>query len=78
MPTNLYGEGDNYHQTDSHVVPALIRRFYEATKENYEYVKCWGSGFPRREFLNVDDLGSASVFVLENWSPIILIYPKIL
>ena len=69
MPTNLYGEGDNYHINNSHVVPALIRRFYEAKKNNYEYVKCWGSGSPRREFMNVEDLGSASVFVLENWNP---------
>ena len=69
MPTNLYGEGDNYHITDSHVVPALIRRFYEAKKNNVKIVECWGSGSPRREFMNVDDLGSASVFVLENWSP---------
>ena len=69
MPTNLYGPGDNYHPTNSHVLPALIRRFHEATQLNIPSVTCWGSGKPLREFLHVDDLGSATVFTLENWLP---------
>ena len=69
MPTNLYGPGDNYHSTNSHVLPALVRRFYEANEAGAKSVTCWGSGSPLREFLHVDDLGEASVFVLENWSP---------
>ena len=71
MPTNLYGPGDNYHPENSHVLPALIRRFHEATKTNAQSVTCWGSGSPLREFLHVDDLGEACVFALENWSPAI-------
>jgi GDP-L-fucose synthase len=70
MPTNLYGPGDNYHPTNSHVLPALIRRFHEAAESKTESVTCWGSGSPLREFLHVDDLGEACVFALENWSPI--------
>ena len=54
MPTNLYGPGDNYHPENSHVLPALIRRFYEAAKNNSPSVTCWGSGAPRKEFLHVD------------------------
>ncbi len=69
MPTNLYGPGDNYHPTNSHVLPALIRRFHEAVAANAPSVTCWGSGSPLREFLHVDDLGEACVFALENWSP---------
>ena len=69
MPTNLYGPGDNYHPENSHVLPALIRRFYEAVEANLPSVTCWGTGTPLREFLHVDDLGDASVFVLENWNP---------
>ena len=69
MPTNLYGPGDNYHPTDSHVLPALIRRFHEAKENDAESVTCWGSGEPRREFLHADDLGEACVFCLENWDP---------
>ena len=69
MPTNLYGPGDNYHPINSHVLPALIRRFYEAAVSNAPIVTCWGSGTPLREFLHVDDLGDACVFCLENWSP---------
>ena len=69
MPTNLYGPGDNYHPTNSHVLPALIRRFYEATENSESSVTCWGSGSPLREFLHVDDLGEASVFALEKWDP---------
>ena len=69
MPTNLYGPGDNYHPTNSHVLPALIRRFHEARQEGAPSVTCWGSGTPRREFLHVDDLADAAVFCLENWQP---------
>ena len=64
MPTNLYGPGDNYHPENSHVIPALIRRFHEA-KVNYEpNVTIWGTGTPRREFLYVDDMASASVHIM--------------
>ena len=69
VPTNLYGPGDNYHPENSHVLPALIRRFYEAVEANLPSVTCWGTGTPLREFLHVDDLGDASVFVLERWNP---------
>ena len=69
MPTNLYGPGDNYHPTNSHVLPALIRRFHEAAEANAPSVTCWGTGTPLREFLHVDDLGEACVFALEHWSP---------
>ena len=69
MPTNLYGPGDNYHPENSHVLPALIRRFHEAKKSDAKSVNCWGSGSPFREFLHVDDLAQASVFALEKWSP---------
>jgi len=69
MPTNLYGQGDNYHPTDSHVLPALIRRFHEAKDAGATSVTCWGSGTPMREFLHVDDLGEAAVFALEHWDP---------
>jgi GDP-L-fucose synthase len=57
MPTYLYGPGDNYHPTNSHVLPALIRRFHEAAEANAPSVTCWGTGSPLREFLHVDDLG---------------------
>ena len=69
MPTNLYGPGDNYHPENSHVLPALIRRFHEAKECGAESVTCWGTGSPMREFLHVDDLGEACVFVLEKWLP---------
>ena len=69
MPTNLYGPGDNYHPTESHVMAALISRFSEAVQSNLSSVTCWGSGSPLREFMHVDDLGDAVVFVLENWYP---------
>jgi GDP-L-fucose synthase len=69
MPTNLYGPGDNYHPTNSHVLPALIRRFHEATERGDASVTCWGTGTPMREFLHVDDLGEACVFVLKHWQP---------
>lgn len=64
MPTNLYGPGDNYHPENSHVVPALIRRFCEAVKNGIPAVQIWGSGKPRREFLHVDDMAAASIFVM--------------
>ena len=68
MPTNLYGTGDNYHPTNSHVLPALLRRFHEAKTRGDASVTCWGSGTPLREFLHADDLGAACVFALEHWS----------
>jgi GDP-L-fucose synthase len=64
MPTNLYGPGDNYHPENSHVIPSLIRRFHEAKVSNSPEVFIWGSGMPRREFLYVDDMADASVFVM--------------
>jgi len=64
MPTNLYGPGDNYHPENSHVIPALLRRFHEARQQNAPKVVIWGSGTPRREFLYVDDMAAASVFVM--------------
>ena len=64
MPTNLYGPGDNYHPENSHVIPALIRRFHEAKIVNAPSVIIWGSGIPRREFLYVDDMADASVHVM--------------
>jgi GDP-L-fucose synthase len=69
MPTNLYGPGDNYHPTNSHVLPALIRRFHGAAERGDASVTCWGTGTPLREFLHVDDLGEACVFALEHWQP---------
>ncbi len=65
MPTNLYGPGDNYHPENSHVIPALIRRFHEAKVNQAPKVLIWGSGKPYREFLYVDDMARASVFVME-------------
>ena len=65
MPTNLYGPGDNYHPENSHVIPALIRRFHEARQRGDAQVAIWGSGKPYREFLYVDDMARASVFVME-------------
>ena len=65
MPTNLYGPGDNYHPENSHVVPGLIRRFHEAKVNNQETVVVWGTGNPRREFLYVDDMAEASIFIHE-------------
>lgn len=64
MPTNLYGPGDNYHPENSHVIPALIRRFHSAKVNQSPVVKIWGTGTPRREFLFVDDMAAASVYVM--------------
>jgi GDP-L-fucose synthase len=69
MPTNLYGPGDNYHPTNSHVLPALIRRFHEAKEAGVGEVVAWGSGTPRREFLHVDDLADACAFMLAQENP---------
>ncbi len=68
MPTNLYGPNDNYHPTNSHVLPALIRRFHEARTQNLPFVTCWGDGSPLREFLYVDDLANLCVFLMNNYS----------
>src|SRR3954471_17665752 len=67
MPTNLYGPGDNFHPTNSHVLPGLIRRFHEAMEQGSASVTVWGTGTPRREFLHVDDLARACLFLLENY-----------
>ncbi len=67
MPTNLYGIGDNFHPENSHVLPAMIRRLHEAKANHSEVVTMWGSGNPRREFLHVDDLAAACLFLLENY-----------
>tara|TARA_B100000212_G_scaffold76991_1_gene54564 strand:+ start:4462 stop:5439 length:978 start_codon:yes stop_codon:yes gene_type:complete len=69
MPTNLYGPGDNYDDQESHVLAAFIQRFYKAKNLSKDFVCCWGSGSPLREFMHVDDLGAATVFTLENWDP---------
>jgi GDP-L-fucose synthase len=68
MPSNLYGPGDNYHPNQSHVIPGLIRRFHEAKTNGLPEVKVWGTGLPLREFLHVDDLARACVFLLQNYS----------
>ncbi len=70
MPTNLYGPGDNYHPENSHVIPALIRRFHEAKVNNSPTVTIWGTGTPRREFLYVDDMAAACVFVMNLDKPL--------
>jgi GDP-L-fucose synthase len=67
MPTNLYGPGDNYDPRNSHVLPGLIRRFHEAKEMGLPEVVVWGTGKPRREFLHVDDLASAAMFLMENY-----------
>jgi GDP-L-fucose synthase len=69
MPTNLYGPGDNYHPQNSHVLPALIRRFHEAKENRAPRVTAWGTGSPRREFLHVDDLADACAFLLRTDDP---------
>lgn len=68
MPTNLYGPGDNYHPTHSHVLPALLRRFHEAKEGGLKSVTCWGDGSPLREFLYVDDLANLCVFLMNHYS----------
>jgi GDP-L-fucose synthase len=69
MPTNLYGPGDNYHAENSHVIPALLRRFHEAKQEGREEVVVWGTGSPRREFLHVDDLAAGCLHLMESSDP---------
>jgi GDP-L-fucose synthase len=64
MPTNLYGPNDNFHPKNSHVIPALIRKFHEAKVENKPFVEVWGSGKPMREFLHVDDMADASIHIM--------------
>ena len=76
MPTNLYGPGDNYHKSDSHVLPSLIKKFSEAKNKNMKNVTCWGDGSPLREFLYVDDLAEACIFAIENLSLNSQYYPK--
>lgn len=68
MPTNLYGPNDNYDLNNSHVLPALIRKFYEAVEQNKSEVTIWGSGKPKREFLHVDDLADACFFLMQNYN----------
>jgi GDP-L-fucose synthase len=68
MPTNLYGPNDNYDPLNSHVLPALIKKFQEAKEENRQVVEVWGSGTPRREFLHVDDLADACLFLMNNYN----------
>jgi GDP-L-fucose synthase len=67
MPTNLYGPNDNYHPLNSHVLPALVQKFYEAKMKGKKTVEIWGSGAPRREFLHVDDLADACMFLMEEY-----------
>ena len=69
MPTNLYGPGDNYHRENSHVLPALIRRFHEAKEENRTEVVIWGTGTPRRDLMHVDDLAEGILFLLQQENP---------
>jgi len=68
MPTNLYGPGDNYDLANSHVIPALLRKFHEAKVENHDQVTIWGSGSPFREFMHVDDLAHACIFLMDSYS----------
>ena len=68
IPSNLYGKGDNYHSQNSHVIPALIRKFHEAKEKGTASVSVWGTGIPEREFLYVDDLAQACVFLMQNYS----------
>lgn len=68
MPTNLYGPNDNYHPTHSHVLPSLLRRFHEAKQMKKKEVTCWGTGTPLREFMYVEDLADACVFLMNNYS----------
>jgi GDP-L-fucose synthase len=68
MPTNLYGYNDNYHPQNSHVLPALIRRFHEAKEQNADAVTIWGSGTPKREFLFADDMAEACYYLMQNYN----------
>ena len=68
MPTNLYGPNDNYHPENSHVLPALIRKFHEAKRDGAPFVTLWGTGSPRREFLHVDDLADACYFLMQTYN----------
>jgi GDP-L-fucose synthase len=68
MPTNLYGPNDNYHPENSHVLPALLRKFHEANVSQADYVTLWGTGTPRREFLHVDDLADACYFLMQEYN----------
>jgi GDP-L-fucose synthase len=68
MPTNLYGPGDNFHPQNSHVLPAMMRRFHEAKRDGLASVTIWGTGTPKREFLHVDDMADASVFLMKSYS----------
>jgi len=68
MPANLYGPGDNYHLKNSHVIPALMRKFHEGKMADAPFVEVWGSGKPLREFLHVDDLADAVMFLMLNYS----------
>ena len=70
MPCNLYGTKDNYHPLNSHVIPALLRKTIIAKEKSLNYIECWGSGLPKREFMHVDDLARAILFLLENWKPV--------
>lgn len=70
MPTNMYGPNDNYNLNNSHVLPALIRKFHEAKEQNLPFVEMWGTGAPLREFLHADDLGDACVFLMQNYDGI--------
>lgn len=68
MPTNLYGPNDNFHPENSHVLPALLRRFHEAKVSGAKEVVVWGSGSPLREFLHVDDMADAVIYLMDNYS----------
>ena len=65
MPCNLYGPNDNFHEKNSHFIPALIKKFVEAKRKKKNHVEIWGSGLPKREIMHVDDLSDAVVFILE-------------
>ena len=69
MPTNLYGPGDNYHPSHSHVLAAMLNRYISAKSQNLSQVTCWGTGEPMREFLHCEDLAEACIYALENWDP---------
>jgi GDP-L-fucose synthase len=73
MPTNLYGPNDNYDLNNSHVLPAILRKFHEAKEANASSVEIWGTGKPRREFLHVDDLADACLFLMEKYDGVQLV-----